>query len=207
MTSKIYYWAFEGNEGTGKTSISKKFAEACNASWTYEPNGETSDLKTLRTLALNENKDMTVQGRESILLANRSIHQNVHVYPLLQNYGTVVTDRSFLSGMVYAKLNGISFKSFMDMMRYREITLYPDAIIYCTSNKRKISKNKYDIYDNASEETLIKIDSIFEEALSYLEKDAHTKKIKIIRFKNNLTVPAEDNLERLLTLIKETIQE
>jgi hypothetical protein len=42
---KTFYWVFEGNEGTGKSTLSKKFAERCNAVWTYEPNGETEELK------------------------------------------------------------------------------------------------------------------------------------------------------------------
>jgi len=203
MRKKIYYWSFEGNEGTGKTSLSKRFADACGATWTYEPNAETEELRKLRELALTENSHMTKNGRECILLANRSIHHQMHVVPLLQSKETVVTDRSFLSGMVYARLNGVEFKSFMEMSYLHNLVTLPDAIIYCTSEKRIIVKNPNDIYDNADEETLLKIDSFFEEALEFVSQYIHTKHIKILRFQNDLSIPAEKNAERLVEFIKD----
>jgi len=207
MNSKIYYWAFEGNEGTGKTTLSKAFASSCGAFWTYEPNGETSDLKKLRDMALTYSDQMTVYGREYINLANRSIHQVNQVRPLLDNLETVVTDRSFLSGMVYARFNGISFKQFMEMSENADIHLYPDFIIYCTSNKRKIVKGVKDIYDNASEEELSHIDNYFVEALDFIKEYSITKHIRIIYFENDFKVSSEKNNERLIKEIKEYLQE
>lgn len=200
---KILYWAFEGNEGTGKSTLSKKFAEMCGAFWSYEPNAESEELKILREMALNKNDKIPALARENLLLANRIIHHKNNVKPLINNMTTVVSDRSFLSGMVYAKLKSFSFDKFMEISNDLDIHLYPDVIIYCTSKKRKIVKNKYDIYDNADKSMLDQIDINYEEAIDYVKNNRFTKHIKIIHFENDFKKSIEENLKRLIEIIKE----
>lgn len=200
---KILYWAFEGNEGTGKTSLSKKFAERCGAVWTYEPNMETDELCFLKKLALNKNDKVSGYARECALLANRIIHQDNNIIPLLGNLNTIVSDRSFLSGMVYAKLKSLSFDTFMEMSKNLNISKYPDVIVFCRNKERKIVKNHADIYDHADQETLDKIDYYYEEALSYIQNKSDTKKISIIEFDNDFSKSLEFNLEKL---VKEAAQ-
>lgn len=206
MKNQIRYWAFEGNEGTGKTVLSKSFAEMCNATWTYEPNAETEELKTLRELALNSSKNITKYARELCLLANRSIHHKIHVNPLISSKAAVVTDRSFLSGMVYAKIETYSFLEWMELARRVRIKTFPDIFIYCTSNKRKMNIQKEgrenDIYDNADASVIEKIDILFEEALDFLGTYKLTKHIPIIRFENDFNSQVEDNLIRLMEILK-----
>ena len=203
---KIRYWAFCGNEGTGKTVLSKAFAEQCNAFWTYEPNAGTEELNTLRELALNKNKNITKYAREMCLLANRSIHQKINVCPVLSSLETVITDRCFLSGMVYAKLETYNFEEWIELAVRANIKTYPDIIIYCTSNQRKMVKNKVgrenDIYDNATIETINNIDKIYEEALEFIKNNKYTRDIQIIRFENDFNKPVENNLLRLMETIK-----
>ena len=79
------YFSIEGNEGSGKSVLSKKLAEKMGAVLTYEPNGETDILKTLRSLALTQNPEMTDMGRELLLLANRSIHNHNFIKPLIES--------------------------------------------------------------------------------------------------------------------------
>jgi len=207
MVNKIRYWAFEGNEGTGKTVLSKAFAEQCGAIWTYEPNAETEELRTLRELALDGSKTTTKYAREMCLLANRSIHHQVHVKPIIDCKETIITDRSVLSGMVYAKLETYSFDEWVDLVTRVHLTnTFPDVFVYCTSNKRKMNKNKEgrenDIYDNADSSIIDKIDAIYEDALEFLKKCKITKNIPIIRFENDFNKPVEDNLVRLMEILK-----
>jgi thymidylate kinase len=202
---KIIYWAFEGNEGTGKTTLSKKFAEECNALWTYEPNAETSELKYLRKLALEENKKISNYARENILLANRIIHQDNCIKPLIAGKTTVVTDRCFLSGLVYAKLKSFEFQKFMEISVDSNIRLYPDVIIYCTNKDRKIVKNKNDIYDNADLSTLEKIDLYYEQAISFINTNIHTKNIKVIKFENDFNIDVSENLKNLINILKKEL--
>jgi len=210
MVNKIRYWAFEGNEGTGKTVLSKTFAEQCSAIWTYEPNAETEELKTLRELALNGSKTTTKYAREMCLLANRSIHHQIHVKPIIASRETVITDRSVLSGMVYAKLETYSFEEWIDLItRVHLQTTFPDVFIYCTSNKRKMNKKKegrdHDIYDNADDSIIERIDTIYEEALEFLKNCKLTKNIPVIRFENDFNYPVEENLLRLMEILKKEL--
>ena len=199
---KVLYWAFEGSDGTGKTRLSRSFSDKFGAFWTYEPNAETEELKYLRELALTKNDSITKYSRENLLIANRSIHQESHIQPLLNNLNTVVSDRSFLSGMVYAKLETFTFDKFFELMKLSNILSYPDVIIYVTNKSRKIDKNYNDIYDNAPEDLHQKVELIYEEALEYIQKNISTKHIKIIRFENNFDNSIDDNVDRLIEIIK-----
>ena len=194
---KILYWAFEGNEGTGKTTLSKKFAEKCSATWTYEPNAESSVLKCLRELALTENDSISNFDRENALLANRIIHQQQTVLPLMNNKHTVVSDRSFLSGMVYASLKSYSFEEFFKHSQEAHINLFPDVIIYVRNKEQRIVKNAGDIYDNASEEVHQLIDKAYEKALDFISSYKYTRHIEIIEFDNDFDKSVEENLEFL----------
>ena len=206
MEKKILYWAFCGNEGTGKTVLSKSFAEQCNAVWTYEPNAETDELKCLRELALNKTKKMTTYSRELCLLANRSVHHQVHVDPILRNRSTLVTDRCFLSGLVYAKLKSFDFEEWMKLSDLAHINIYPSVIIYCTSNRRKMVKNKEgrdnDIYDTAEDSVIDNIDKIYNDAIDFIKNYKTTRHIPVLRFENDFDHPVEHNLARLMEVIK-----
>lgn len=211
MVNQIRYWAFEGNEGTGKTVMSKSFAEMCSATWTYEPNAETEELKTLRELALNSSKNITEPAREMCLLANRSIHHKIHILPILGCKETIVTDRSILSGMVYARIKETySFEEWVNLSIAVGLRNFPDVFIYCTSNKRKMDKNKegreHDIYDNAEDSVIDRIDVLYEEALTFLGTCKHTKHIPVIRFENDFNHPVEDNLTRLMEILKKELK-
>lgn len=211
MVNKIRYWAFEGNEGTGKTVLSKSFAETCSAIWTYEPNAETEDLRHLREMALDNSKPIPNHAREMCLLANRSIHHSTFIQPLLANLDTVITDRSILSGMVYAKIATYSFEEWVELSKTVHLFTFPDVIVYCTSNKRKMNNKKEgrenDIYDNATSEVIESIDTIYEEAIAFMQEHKLMKQIKIIRFENDFNLPVEDNLSRLIDLIKIELDE
>ena len=204
---KVLYWAFEGSDGTGKTKISKSFADNLGAYWTYEPNAETEELKYLRELALTENDSITKYSRENLLIANRSIHHAAQVQPLISNLSTVVTDRSFLSGMVYAKLETYTFDKFFELMKLANILTYPDVIIYVTNKNRKIEKNERDIYDNAEEDLHQRVEELYEEALEYIQNNLSTKHIKIIRFENSFDKKVNENVKDLIKLIKKEISD
>lgn len=202
---EIKYWSFEGSDGTGKTTLSKVFAEQCAAFWTYEPNAEFEELKTLRKMALTDNPHLTPMARECLQLANRSIHQKLNVIPMMENKITVVTDRSFLSGMVYARLNGVLFDNFLMMQEINKIKVYPDIIIYVLNKDRKIDKNDGDIYDNAPDELHTNIDKIYLDAIEFIKNHKLTKHIPIIEFENDFKKSSVENVFSLVNKIREVL--
>ena len=73
-------------------------------------------------------------------------------------------------------------------------------------NKNKEGRDN-DIYDNASTETIVNIDSIYEDALSFLGEHKRTKHIPIIRFENNFSMSVENNLKRLIEFIRVELED
>lgn len=192
----------EGNEGTGKTVLSKAFAEKIGAYWTHEPNGETEMLKSLRKLALTQNPELTDRAREMLMMANRSIHNKNIIEPLINKNIPVVSDRSFFSGMVYANIAGMSFEEWFDLFKLAKIKHLPEVLIYVRNSDRRIVKENDNIYDHASEETLKKIDLIYENGLQYIQEHKDTRGIKVISFDNNFNLSVDKNVDNLLTEIK-----
>ena len=197
------YFSIEGNEGSGKSVLSKKLAEKMGAVLTYEPNGETEILKTLRSQALTQNPEMTDMGRELLLLANRSIHNHNFIKPLIESNKIIITDRSFFSGLVYAKANDIPFFRWMSLYALSCIEYLPDTLIYITSNKRKIEKEVDNIYDHASDELLSKIDLSYKEGLEFIKQQPTFKNLKVIEFFNDFNISIDENVELLYKILSQ----
>ena len=198
-------FSFEGNEGTGKSTLSKAFAKEIGAFWTYEPNGETPDLKYLRSLALSQ-KALPKEAREQMLMANRCIHHTEIVKPLILAKSTVVTDRSFLSGMVYARLEkALSFDEWKHLAKLGGVNLFPDVIIFVKNNNRKIAKEIDNRYDHADDETLSQIDIEYDNALKFIRGDSLFKHIPIITFINDFNNSVDKNVGRLLKTLRESL--
>lgn len=196
------YIAFEGNEGSGKTTLSKKIAESLNAFWTYEPNGETEELKLLRKLTLSIKANITPISRELLLLANRNIQQNQILKPVFEKGLNIVTDRSFLSGLVYASISNVPFHKWEILAQQSEINYIPDVIVFCKSSIRKIDIEEDNKYDVAQEEILLEIDKTYLDALTYLKQSSKYKNIKVIHFYNDFSKSLEENCLKLLKLLE-----
>jgi len=190
------YIAFEGPDGSGKSTLSKAFAQHIDAYWTYEPNGQTEVTKLLRTICLDSkwSTELTAMSREFLLLANRSISLNT-VREKLQNQ-IVVTDRSFLSGLVYAKVaSDLSFQDWFSLAD-KAITFYPDVIVLMKVDKANLTNKRVDdIYDNAPDSFHTKIRATFDLAVPYIRDSFPT--INIVEFPYSFKDSVEVNLQAL----------
>jgi thymidylate kinase len=191
--------AFEGTDGTGKTTLSKKFAEKIKAKWTYEPNGETEELALLRRISLDSRFLISPETREMLLIDNRRIHHNSYVKPQLW-LTDIVTDRCFLSGMVYAKYHNFSFRESLNKMVSSGIELFPQLIILCKNKERNIKKREHDIYDNAGEKAMSYLDSLFDASLIFLKEETGLLTETII-FNNDFNKSIDENSDNLLKLL------
>jgi dTMP kinase len=190
------YIAFEGPDGSGKSTLSKAFAQHIDAFWTYEPNGQTEVTKLLRTICLDSkwSSELTAISREYLLLANRSISLNT-VREKLQSQ-IVVTDRSFLSGLVYAKVaSDLPFEEWFTLAD-KAITFYPDVIVLMKVDKANLlNKRADDIYDNAPDSFHAKIRATFDVAVTFIKNSFPT--INIVEFPYSFQDSVEVNLEAL----------
>lgn len=142
---KTTYIVLEGSEGTGKSTQAKLLIDSLrNQGYsvleTKEPGTVHSPLTLeLRKIMLDAKYEdqMTVEAREYVSQAIRSIHLNKVIYPNLGQYDFIIQDRGVLSGMAYGVAcgNALSF-----------IKLLSDGTIGDEGKKRGI--DLYNLYDH-----------------------------------------------------------
>lgn len=106
---KARYICFEGTEGVGKTTQTKRLVEYLREKGykvleTKEPGTVHSPLTmTLRGIMLDNQYDsqLTMAAREFISQAIRSIHVEKVILPAYNEYDFIVQDRGILSGLAY----------------------------------------------------------------------------------------------------------
>ena len=123
MNKKARYIVFEGCEGVGKSTQTKKLVDfLINKGYrvlqTKEPGTPLSPLTMqLRSIMLDKQYDdqLTVPARELISQAIRSIHLEKIVKPALTEYDFVIQDRGILSGLSYGTGCGNNFDWLLDL--------------------------------------------------------------------------------------------
>lgn len=146
------YICFEGCEGVGKTTQTQKLVDYLRSKGfrvlqTKEPGTHHSPLTmTLRGIMLDSQYDteLTVEAREMISQAIRSIHiQNV-IVPAFTKYDYIIQDRGILSGLAYGEACGNQLSWLEDLA---ERAAYPleggdifelyDDVVYLNGNIEK----------------------------------------------------------------------
>jgi len=125
------YIVCEGLDSVGKTTQSKMLVDhfiskGQKAVWSREPGSPLiSDYLNVRDLALSHKK-LAPQTLELLMVADRAEHTAV-AKELVQSGTTVVSDRSFISGLAYGMACGNDFSTLMMLYGYA-VQLYPDHI-------------------------------------------------------------------------------
>jgi dTMP kinase len=95
------YVAFEGGEGSGKSTQAKILAKRIGATLTREPGG-TELGQELRRLLLNPGEAPVGARAETLMMAaDRAQHAIEVVTPVLARGGSVVSDRTAFSSLAY----------------------------------------------------------------------------------------------------------
>lgn len=112
--------AFEGIDGSGKSSLSKKLAESLDFIWTKEPtfSSETAD-------ALNLDSKNDVQREVEF-----AVDRIRHITGLLSFYDDIVCDRYIWTGLVYCNTYNPSAYPFAEAMYTHEFFRKPDIYIF-----------------------------------------------------------------------------
>ena len=200
------YIVFEGNDGSGKTQLSKSYAKYINAIWTYEPYGgeDLEACRIMRRSCLHD--DIEPIAREFMLLAGRSISLSKIVKPALANGKNVVSDRSFISGMVYAAKEFMPFKEWYNLaFGLNIISVLPEIVIHLVSERNtnnRPDKLAGDRYDGMSAKEYDEINNLFIKAFDFMCGQNTFESIKIIPFQVDFSLSEEQNLQRLVWVLE-----
>ena len=122
--------AFEGGEGTGKSTQARLLAEHLGAVLTREPGG-TAIGATVRSIVLAADDNGLVDRAEALLMAaDRAQHVAEVVRPALASGRDVVTDRYLGSSIAYQGFGrGLPVEEVRELSRWATDGLMPDLVV------------------------------------------------------------------------------
>mgnify|MGYP006417546433 FL=1 len=171
---------FEGIDTCGKTTQIEMLKNSfCDESkmmnglapvFTKEPGSNTTIGKELRDILLN-NSELSDNARVFLFLADRAEHYSQIVNPALNRKRTVISDRSFISGMAYQKMD---WNSAMHMNLSAMSGTLPNVVFMLKIPKeeyiKRISAKKSDaLEDSIGIDGMMSHQNRLEEALSFVK--------------------------------------
>lgn len=133
MTDRGFYIAFEGGEGSGKSTQAALLADRLDAVLTREP-GATGLGVRLRELLLNTT-DVAIGARAEALMmaADRAQHLEDVVEPALALGRSVVSDRTAYSSMAYQGAGrGLGLEPVRALNQFALAGRWPDVVVWLT---------------------------------------------------------------------------
>jgi dTMP kinase len=113
--------AFEGGEGSGKSTQARRLAERLGAMLTHEP-GATVVGARIREIVLDPAADIDPRAEALLLAADRAQHVAAVIGPALAKGDHVVTDRYLYSSIAYQ-----SFGRGLDRQAVRSLSAFAGA--------------------------------------------------------------------------------
>ncbi len=95
------YIAFEGGEGSGKSTQAKVLARRIDAVLTREPGGTTLGAELRKLLLSPDMPEVSSRAEALLMAADRAEHMALVVEPALASGRHVVSDRSVYSSLAY----------------------------------------------------------------------------------------------------------
>jgi len=122
--------AFEGGEGSGKSTQARRLAERVGALLTHEP-GDTPLGAAVRALLLDAAElDITPRAEALLMAADRAQHVVDVIRPALERGRTVVTDRYIPSSVAYQGYGRqLDPREVGDLSAWATEELWPDLVV------------------------------------------------------------------------------
>jgi dTMP kinase len=130
VTGRGRFIAFEGGEGSGKTSQATRLAGQLGARFTWEP-GDTEVGKLIRALLLDPaTKGLDSRTEALLMAADRAQHVAEVVEPALVAGTSVVTDRYIGSSLAYQGFGrGLDRAEIGRLSEWATGGLWPDLVV------------------------------------------------------------------------------
>jgi dTMP kinase len=122
--------AFEGGEGTGKSTQAARLAERLDAVLTREPGGTAIGAR-VRSLVLDPaNQELADRAEALLMAADRAQHVAEVIRPALEAGRTVVTDRFAGSSLAYQSYGrGLPLDEVEQLSRWATDGVWPDLVV------------------------------------------------------------------------------
>lgn len=136
--NKPLFISFEGPDGSGKSTVSKKFFEYLKNKnipviWTREPGGTNVKIsESIRQILLDSNNHEINPKTEALLFAaSRAQHVNELIKPNIKNGINVICDRYIHSSLAYQGFaRGLGIKEVYDINKFAIDKLMPDIVFF-----------------------------------------------------------------------------
>jgi dTMP kinase len=165
------YFAIEGVDCSGKsTQIAMLNEQIKDAVITKEP-GATALGMQIRDIVLSQS-DISDVARFLLFLADRAEHYNKVIAPALQNNQTIISDRSFISGMAYQIVNqNNKIDVLYNMNKFALNTVLPNKIIFLSINEEvlqnRLAPKHLDAIEQKGVAYLMQVQNAIRESLTY----------------------------------------
>lgn len=122
--------AFEGGDGSGKSTQARLLAEAFDALLTREPGG-TPIGEAIRAVVLDPAFEELAGRTEALLMAaSRAQHVDEVILPALERGQHVISDRFVASSLAYQGIGrGLGIEAVADINRFATAGLEPDLVV------------------------------------------------------------------------------
>lgn len=151
------YIAFEGTEGSGKSTHAKRLAEALGAVITRETGG-TAIGDRLRTILHDTSvADLDDRAEALIVAADRAQHFAQVVHPALDAGRDVVSDRSAYSSLAYqGHGRGLDLAELREINDWATDGRWPDLVVFLDVDvdvmTARIAKRELDRFERAGDD-------------------------------------------------------
>jgi dTMP kinase len=130
MMGPAVYIAFEGSEGCGKSTHSRRLAEALDAVLTRETGGTPVGERLREILHDVTLTDLDARAEALMIAADRSQHMATVVLPALEHGRHVVSDRSVFSSLAYQGYGrGLNLDEIRKINAWAIRDRWPDLVI------------------------------------------------------------------------------
>lgn len=204
MQKKSLFIAIEGLDGAGKTTVIDRLLEVLNTEFkgkvlkTYEPNDPSAAGEYIRAILKKKITQFHPRVLAYAFATNRLDHNYRTILPWLeQDKNIVVTDRYYLSSLVYQSSEDFSFERVMEL---NELARKPDIIFFLNvSNETCYARmNKRNQPRELFEGNLSSSRNKFLSAIDFLRT---TRQENIVEVDGNGTI--EETLEQIVRGISE----
>lgn len=129
---------FEGIDGSGKTTVSKLFAEKLKGKnkkvlWTNEPNSDTDFGLDIRSILKKHETKLDNLTELLLFSASRVEHIKNVIEPALKENKTVISDRYYYSTVAYQGFAGNMEKNILSAVNgavFNKFPIYPDIVFW-----------------------------------------------------------------------------